>query len=118
MSATSVIPAALAMLADPKPQGGLPHLASPTIVIVALAYFAVVVAISVWAARRTRTARDFFVAGHGIGLVALTVASVSTSVSGFAFIGGPGLMYTLGLGALYIVLPASITNVMGAWVLA
>jgi Na+/proline symporter len=86
--------------------------------VVALAYFAVVVAISVWAARRTRTVSDFFVAGHGIGLVALTVASVSTSVSGFAFIGGPGLIYTIGLGAMYIVLPASVTNVLGAWVLA
>jgi Na+/proline symporter len=91
---------------------------SPTIVAVALGYFAVIVAISVWAARRTRTASDFFVAGHGIGLVALTVASVSTSVSGFAFIGGPGLLYTVGLGALFIILPASVTNVLGAWVLA
>ena len=95
-----------------------PTAASPTIVVVALLYFVGVVAISIWATRRTRTARDFFVAGHGIGLVALTVASVSTSVSGFAFIGGPGLLYTIGLGALFIVLPASITNVMGAWVLA
>src|SRR3954471_21881695 len=96
----------------------LPHVAHPAIVAVAGAYFAVVVAISVWATRRTRTASDFFVAGHGIGLVALTVASVSTSVSGFAFIGGPGLIYSIGLGAMFIVLPASVTNVMGAWVLA
>ena len=96
----------------------LPHVTSPTIVVVALLYFIGVVAISVWASRRTRTARDFFVAGHGIGLVALTVASVSTSVSGFAFIGGPGLVYTIGFGALFIVLPASLTSVMGAWVLA
>jgi len=43
---------------------------------------------------------------------------VTASVSGFAFIGGPALVYSVGLGALYIVLPASITNVMGAWVLA
>jgi Na+/proline symporter len=107
----------LAMLAA-NPPGGLPRVASPAIVIVALLYFIGVVAISVWAARRTRTVQDFFVAGHGIGLVALTVASVSTSVSGFAFIGGPGLLYTIGLGALYIVLPASLTNVLGAWVLA
>lgn len=96
----------------------LPHVGSPTIVTVALLYFAGVIAISIWASRRTRTARDFFVAGHGIGLIALTVASVSTSVSGFAFIGGPGLVYTIGLGAVFIVLPASITNVLGAWVLA
>ncbi|HEU4699298.1 MAG TPA: hypothetical protein VFS40_08965 [Gemmatimonadales bacterium] len=88
------------------------------IVAVGLLYFAVVVAISVWATRRTRTASDFFVAGKGIGLVALTVASVTASVSGFAFIGGPGLLYKVGLGALYIVLPAAVTNVLGAWVLA
>jgi Na+/proline symporter len=98
--------------------GTLPHVAHPAIVIVAALYFLVVVAISVWATRRTKTASDFFVAGHGIGLVALTVASVSTSVSGFAFIGGPGLIYSIGLAAMYIVLPASVTNVMGAWVLA
>jgi len=85
---------------------------------VGVIYFAVVVAISVWAARKTRTASDFFVAGKGIGLIALTVASVSVSVSGFAFIGGPGFIYAVGLGAMYIVLPAAVTNVMGAWVLA
>src|SRR3954468_9433322 len=96
----------------------LPHVAHAAIVGVAAAYVAWSVGISVWAARRTRTASDFFVAGHGIGLVALTVASVSTSVSGFAFIGGPGLLYTVGLGALFIILPAAVTNVLGAWVLA
>ena len=99
-------------------QAALPQISHPVVVAVGLAYFAVVIGISVWASRRTKTTSDFFVAGHGIGLIALTVASVSTSISGFAFIGGPGLMYTVGLGALFIVLPASVTNVMGAWVLA
>ena len=96
----------------------LPSVAQPAVVTVGLLYFGVIVGISVWAARRTRTANDFFVAGKGIGLVALTVASVSVSVSGFAFIGGPGFVYAAGLGAMYIVLPAAVTNVMGAWVLA
>ncbi|MGH9419011.1 MAG: sodium:solute symporter family transporter, partial [Thermoanaerobaculia bacterium] len=99
-------------------QTSLPRVAQPAVIAVGAAYFAVIVAISVWAARRTKTASEFFVAGQGIGLIALTVASVSTSVSGFAFIGGPGLIYTVGLGAMFIVLPASVTNVMGAWVLA
>src|SRR5215210_3693761 len=99
-------------------QVALPSAARPAVVVVGVLYFAVVVGISVWAARRTRTASDFFVAGKGIGLVALSVASVSVSVSGFAFIGGPGLIYAVGLGAMYIVLPAAVTNVMGAWVLA
>lgn len=99
-------------------QTSLPRVSQPLVVAVGIAYFAVIIAISIWASRRTRTVSDFFVGGHGIGLVALTIASVSTSVSGFAFIGGPGLMYTVGLGAMYIVLPASVTNVMGAWILA
>ncbi len=96
----------------------LPPLTQPTIIAVALCYFAGVAAISVWAARRTRTARDFFVAGEGIGLWALAIAAMSATLSGFAFIGGPGLVYTLGFGALFIVLAASVTNTMGAWVLA
>jgi Na+/proline symporter len=102
----------------PALQVALPSAAQPAVIAVGLVYFAVIVAISIWAARRTRTANDFFVAGKGIGLIALTVASVSVSVSGFAFIGGPGFIYAAGLGAMYIVLPAAVTNVMGAWVLA
>ena len=99
-------------------QVALPSAAQPAVITVGVLYFAAIIAISLWAARRTRTASDFFVAGKGIGLIALTVASVSVSVSGFAFIGGPGLIYAVGLGAMYIVLPAAVTNVMGAWVLA
>jgi Na+/proline symporter len=99
-------------------QVALPSAAQPAVITVGLLYFAVIIGISIWAGRRTRTASDFFVAGKGIGLIALTVASVSVSVSGFAFIGGPGFIYAVGLGAMYIVLPAAVTNVMGAWVLA
>ena len=96
----------------------LPPLAQPTIIAVALCYFAGVAAIGFWAARRTHTARDFFVAGEGIGLWALALSAMAATVSGFAFIGGPGLVYSVGIGAIYLVLPAAITNSMGAWVLA
>src|SRR4029078_5794102 len=99
-------------------QVALPSAAQPAVITVGVLYFVVIVGISVWAARKTHTAGDFFVGGKGIGLIALTVASVSVSVSGFAFIGGPGFIYAVGLGAMYIVLPAAVTNVMGAWVLA
>ena len=58
-------------------QVALPSATRPAVITVGLLYFAVIIAISIWAARRTRTASDFFVAGKGIGLVALTVASVS-----------------------------------------
>ena len=96
----------------------LPALTQPTIVAVAIVYFAIVAGIGVWATRKTRTASDFFVAGQGIGLVALAIAAMAATLSGFAFIGGPGLLYTIGLGAIFIVLPAGLTNTMTAWVLA
>ena len=96
----------------------LPPLTQPTIVAVAVVYFAIVAAIGAWATRRTRSAEDFFVAGEGIGLLALTLAAMSATLSGFAFIGGPGLVYGAGLGAMFLLLPASITSSLGAWMLA
>lgn len=99
-------------------QAALPPLTRPVIGGVAIAYFVVVAAIGIWATRRTRSAADFFVAGQGIGLVTLAIAAMAATLSGFAFIGGPGLVYTIGLGAVFIVLPAAITNSMGAWVMA
>src|SRR5574338_552915 len=96
----------------------LPPLAQPVITGVAVAYFAIVAAIGVWATRRTRTASDFFVAGQGIGLWTLAIASMAATLSGFAFIGGPGLVYSAGIGAVFLILPVSLTNAMDAWVLA
>jgi Na+/proline symporter len=96
----------------------LPALTQPVIIIVAVAYFLVVAVIGAWATSRTRTARDFFVAGKGIGLWALTLSAMSATLSGFTFIGGPGLMYTIGLGAMFISLSTSVTGAMAAWVLA
>ncbi len=96
----------------------MPPLAQPVIGGVAIAYFAIVAAIGVWATRKTKSASDFFVAGQGIGLFTLAIASMAATLSGFAFIGGPGLVYSLGLGAVFIILPVALTNSMGAWVLA
>src|SRR5688500_20405311 len=90
-------------------QASLPSAAQPAVIAVGVAYFAVVIGISVWASRKTRTSADFFVAGKGIGLVALTVASVSVSVSGFAFIGVAGLLYPFGLGPIFIVPPSYVS---------
>ena len=99
-------------------QAAIPGLASPSIVAVALLYFVIVAAIATWAARRTRSANDFFVAGAGVGLWTLAIAKMAATLSGFAFIGGPGLVYTIGIGAVFIILPGALSNALGAWVLA
>jgi len=85
--------------------------------VVGLAYFAICAAIAVWATRRTRTADDFFVAGRGVGLVPFAIAAMASTLSGFAFIGGTGLVYSLGMTAIFLILPAGVTNTLGAWVL-
>lgn len=97
---------------------GVPASLDPLVALVAAGYFVVVAAIGAWATRRTRTVGDFFVAGRGIGLVALSLSVMAATLSGFVFIGGPGLVQNLGLGAVHIVLSASLTGAMGAWVLA
>ncbi len=95
-----------------------PPLARPAVIAVAVLYFAAIAAIGAWSARRTRTTRDFYVAGRSIGLVALAISSMAATLSGFAFIGGPGLVYAGGMGAVFLVLPACLTSTMTAWVLA
>jgi Na+/proline symporter len=85
--------------------------------LVGIAYFAICAAIAVWATRRTKTADDFFVAGRGVGLVPFAIAAMASTLSGFAFIGGPGLVYGIGMTAVFIILPAGVTNTLGAWVL-
>jgi Na+/proline symporter len=89
-----------------------------SVVLVGLLYGVIVAAIAIWAGRRTRSSRDFFVAGEGLGVWTLAVAAMAATLSGFAFIGGPGLVYSLGLGAVLIILPASLTATMSAWMLA
>jgi len=96
----------------------VPLLDRPLILGVALLYLAVVVGIGIWAARRTRTARDFFLAGQGLGLVVTGVATFSASFSGFVFLGGPGLTYRLGIASLWINVPLGFTAAMLCWTLA
>jgi Na+/proline symporter len=96
----------------------LPALDQPEILAVAAAYFVVCAAIAWWSTRRTHTVADFYVAGRGIGIWSLAIAAMAATLSGFAFIGGPGLVYALGTGAVFIVLPAALTGALSGWALA
>jgi Na+/proline symporter len=87
-------------------------------VAVGAVYFGVCAAIAGWAAWRTRTAGDFFLAGRNVGIWTLSIAAMASTLSGFAFIGGPGLVYARGFGAVFIVLSAGMTSTLTAWVLA
>jgi Na+/proline symporter len=83
-----------------------------------LLYLLVLLVIGVAAARRSRTAGDYFLAGRRLGLVTAVLTTMASIMSGFVFVGGPGLFYQVGLGSFWIVISSSFTGALMAWVLA
>ncbi len=79
------------------------HRSTITLVCVA-AYAAACLAVGVWAMRRTHDSRDFFVAGRDLGIVVSSIAIFSSTLSGFGFVGGPGLVYRMGMTSVWLVL--------------
>lgn len=96
----------------------IPILSKPAVAWTALVYLAVVIVIGFWAARRTRSAKDFFIAGQDVGLLVTGLATMSAAFSGFVFIGGPGLTYRMGLASMFICIPVSFTAGLLCWVVA
>ena len=96
----------------------MPNPQSPFTILAASAYLVVILLIGFWAARRTRTASDFFIAGKRIGLFVTAMATMSAAFSGFVFLGGPGLTYRLGIGSLWIIVPVGFTAGLLCWVVA
>lgn len=81
-------------------------------------YLLVIVAIGAWSVTRTRTQRDFFLAGQRLGLLVTGVTTMSAAFSGFVFLGGPGLMYRDGALALFICVPIGVTPALLGWLVA
>jgi SSS family transporter len=96
----------------------VPLLDRPLVVVAALIYLAVSVAIGVWSLRRTRTSRDFWIAGQGLGVVVTGIATMAAAFSGFVFVGGPGLTYRIGLSSLFINASIGFTAALLGWALA
>lgn len=70
-------------------------------------YFVLCIVIGLWAMRRTQTAADFFMAGRNLGFIVTSVAVFSSVMSGFGFVGGPGLVYRMGVSSCWIVISAA-----------
>ena len=65
-------------------------------------YMFVCVGVGVWALKRTKSTKDFFVAGRNLGVLVTSIAIFSSLISGFAFVGGPGLIYHAGMGSMWM----------------
>ena len=72
-------------------------------------YLCACIAIGFWAMRQTRSSRDFFVAGRQLGTWVTSIAVFSTTLSGFGFVGGPGMVYSMGITSVWLI----VTSVTG-----
>ncbi len=90
----------------------------PEIIMTCLAlYLALCLGIGLWALRRTRSPRDFFVAGRQLGFMVTGLAMFSSTLSGFGFVGGPGLIYTMGMSSVWIIITATSGNAISTFLL-
>ncbi len=87
-----------------------------TVIIIAILYLIIILGIGYWAMKKTKDSADFFIAGKSLGLFVMAMATFATALSGFLFIGGPGLTYELGMGALWFTFPTTISFTM-AWMI-
>ena len=71
-------------------------------------YMLICVAVGVWALRRTRSTHDFFMAGRDLGVMLTAFAVFSSTMSGFGFVGGPGLVYRMGMSSVWMVVCSTV----------
>ena len=71
-----------------------------------------------WAMRRTTDSSDFFMAGRGLGPIVLSLALFSSTLSGFGFVGGPGLVYSIGVSSFWMVVISSAGYAVGFFLVA
>ena len=67
-------------------------------------YMGSCIVIGLWAMRRTKSSGDFFMAGRNLGVLVTSMAVFSSTLSGFGFVGGPGLVYRMGMSSLWMVI--------------
>ena len=77
-----------------------------------IAYLALCIGIGLWSLRRTKSTSDFFVAGRNLGMFVTAFAIFSSTMSGFGFVGGPGLMYSMGTSSIWILGTIVISNII------
>ena len=84
-----------------------------TVILICVAgYLLSCLAIGFWAMLRTSSTRDFFVAGRDLGIIVTGTAVFSSTMSGFGFVGGPGLVYKMGVSSLWIIAGAPLGYAM------
>lgn len=90
----------------------------PIILAFVALYMGICIWVGLWAMRRTKSAGDFFVAGRGLGPWVVSLAVFSSTLSGFGFVGGPGLVYATGLSSIWMAVCSALGFATGYYLIA
>lgn len=81
---------------------------NPYIGVMMLLTIGVTIGIGVHAYREARTQQQYFAYGQQLRWFVLGLATFSTIMSGFGFVGGPGLVYAIGTTSLWMTFAAAL----------
>lgn len=84
------------------------------VLITLVTYKVLLIAIGLWATRRTRDAGDFFLGGRKLGPVVAAVSASASSSSAWTLLGVSGAAYLWGLPALWL-FPATVSGFLINW---
>lgn len=84
------------------------------VLVTLLIYKLVLIAIGVWASKRTTSGSDFFIGGRGLGPFVAALSYSSSAASAWALLGLSGIAYAYGLSTLWVAL-GTIVTVIVAW---
>lgn len=87
------------------------------VLICVIIYMVMCIGIGIWAMRRTKSTEDFFMAGRHLGVMVTALAVFSSTLSGFGFVGGPGLIYRMGTSSMWMIVCSMIGFSMSFFVL-
>ncbi len=88
------------------------------IVAAVVIYMVFCVLTGLWAMQRTKNSSDFFIAGRGLGPIVVSLALFSSTLSGFGFVGGPGLVYSIGVSSFWMIVISSTGYALGFFLVA
>jgi SSS family transporter len=81
-------------------------------------YMVMCIGIGIWAMRKTKSTKDFFMAGRDLGIFVTAFAVFASTLSGFGFVGGPGLIYRMGMSSVWMIVCSSIGLVLAFYLLS
>lgn len=82
------------------------------------AYFLLCIGVGLWAMSRTKSMHDFFIAGRNLGVFVTAIAIMSSTMSGFGFVGGPGMVYSMGSTSFWMIICVTLSYPLAYYLLA